>query len=64
MSRLGGGPDDAKDVMSHKFFISINWQDVIEKKVRLPPPLLRRWLRQKRDANDVLCVFSEGLLCN
>lgn len=31
--RLGGGPDDAKEVMTHKFFISINWQDVIDKKV-------------------------------
>ncbi|KAM9358804.1 RAC-beta serine/threonine-protein kinase isoform 2-T2 [Symphorus nematophorus] len=34
--RLGGGPDDAKDVMSHKFFTSINWHDVIEKKL-VPP---------------------------
>uniref|UniRef100_A0A7N8X8J1 non-specific serine/threonine protein kinase n=1 Tax=Mastacembelus armatus TaxID=205130 RepID=A0A7N8X8J1_9TELE len=34
--RLGGGPDDAKEVMSHKFFTSINWQDVTEK--RLIPP--------------------------
>lgn len=32
--RLGGGADDAKEVMSHKFFASINWQDVTEKKVR------------------------------
>ena len=31
--RLGGGPDDAKDVMTHKFFTSINWQDVVERKV-------------------------------
>uniref|UniRef100_A0AAX7VUY3 non-specific serine/threonine protein kinase n=1 Tax=Astatotilapia calliptera TaxID=8154 RepID=A0AAX7VUY3_ASTCA len=34
--RLGGGPDDAKEVMSHKFFTSINWQDVIDKKL-IPP---------------------------
>uniref|UniRef100_A0A6Q2XTX1 non-specific serine/threonine protein kinase n=1 Tax=Esox lucius TaxID=8010 RepID=A0A6Q2XTX1_ESOLU len=34
--RLGGGPDDAKDVMSHKFFSSINWQDVVDRK--LTPP--------------------------
>uniref|UniRef100_A0A671VW18 non-specific serine/threonine protein kinase n=1 Tax=Sparus aurata TaxID=8175 RepID=A0A671VW18_SPAAU len=34
--RLGGGPDDAKDVMNHKFFTSINWQDVIDKKL-VPP---------------------------
>uniref|UniRef100_A0A667WUP0 non-specific serine/threonine protein kinase n=1 Tax=Myripristis murdjan TaxID=586833 RepID=A0A667WUP0_9TELE len=31
--RLGGGPNDAKEVMSHKFFISINWQDVVQKKL-------------------------------
>uniref|UniRef100_A0A3P8UP62 non-specific serine/threonine protein kinase n=1 Tax=Cynoglossus semilaevis TaxID=244447 RepID=A0A3P8UP62_CYNSE len=34
--RLGGGADDAKEVMSHKFFASINWQDVTEKKL-VPP---------------------------
>uniref|UniRef100_A0A672HX82 non-specific serine/threonine protein kinase n=1 Tax=Salarias fasciatus TaxID=181472 RepID=A0A672HX82_SALFA len=34
--RLGGGPDDAKEVMSHKFFTSINWQDVTDKKL-IPP---------------------------
>uniref|UniRef100_A0A8C9VL47 non-specific serine/threonine protein kinase n=1 Tax=Scleropages formosus TaxID=113540 RepID=A0A8C9VL47_SCLFO len=34
--RLGGSPDDAKEVMRHKFFISINWQDVLQKKL-IPP---------------------------
>ncbi|MGH0117872.1 UNVERIFIED_CONTAM: hypothetical protein FKN15_003903 [Acipenser sinensis] len=33
---LGGGPDDAKDVMTHKFFTAINWQDVLQKKL-VPP---------------------------
>lgn len=33
--RLGGSPDDAKDVMSHKFFSCINWQDVLQKKVNV-----------------------------
>lgn len=31
--RLGGGPDDAKEIMQHKFFAGIVWQDVYEKKV-------------------------------
>uniref|UniRef100_A0A673AQR2 non-specific serine/threonine protein kinase n=1 Tax=Sphaeramia orbicularis TaxID=375764 RepID=A0A673AQR2_9TELE len=31
--RLGGGPNDAKDVMSHIFFITINWQDLEQKKI-------------------------------
>ncbi|XP_019504121.1 PREDICTED: RAC-beta serine/threonine-protein kinase-like isoform X2 [Hipposideros armiger] len=34
--RLGGGPSDAKEVREHRFFLSINWQDVVEKKL-LPP---------------------------
>lgn len=31
--RLGGGPDDAKEIMQHKFFAGIEWQDVYMKKV-------------------------------
>uniref|UniRef100_A0A673GWL9 non-specific serine/threonine protein kinase n=1 Tax=Sinocyclocheilus rhinocerous TaxID=307959 RepID=A0A673GWL9_9TELE len=34
--RLGGGPDDAKETMQHKFFAGIEWQDVYEKKL-VPP---------------------------
>ncbi|KAL9102977.1 MAG: hypothetical protein Q9163_001930 [Psora crenata] len=34
--RLGSGPTDAQEVMSHAFFRNINWDDVREKKV--PPP--------------------------
>ncbi|CAN0248820.1 RAC-alpha serine/threonine-protein kinase-like [Petromyzon marinus] len=34
--RLGGGPDDAKEIMRHSFFAGTNWQDVYERK--LPPP--------------------------
>lgn len=32
-SRLGGGQNDAKEIMQHKFFAGIEWQDVYEKKV-------------------------------
>ncbi|KAK9411827.1 Non-specific serine/threonine protein kinase [Crotalus adamanteus] len=34
--RLGGGPDDAKEIMRHSFFAGINWQDVYDKKL-VPP---------------------------
>uniref|UniRef100_A0A673CB84 non-specific serine/threonine protein kinase n=1 Tax=Sphaeramia orbicularis TaxID=375764 RepID=A0A673CB84_9TELE len=34
--RLGGGPDDAKEIMRHSFFIGIDWQDVYDKKL-VPP---------------------------
>ena len=31
--RLGGTEDDVKVIMSHPFFKSINWQDLVDKKV-------------------------------
>uniref|UniRef100_A0A8B9JZG6 non-specific serine/threonine protein kinase n=1 Tax=Astyanax mexicanus TaxID=7994 RepID=A0A8B9JZG6_ASTMX len=34
--RLGGGPDDAKEIMRHSFFSALDWQDVYDKKL-LPP---------------------------
>uniref|UniRef100_V9KF61 non-specific serine/threonine protein kinase n=1 Tax=Callorhinchus milii TaxID=7868 RepID=V9KF61_CALMI len=34
--RLGGGSDDAKEIMQHKFFDGIEWQDVYQKKL-IPP---------------------------
>uniref|UniRef100_A0A3B4AVP4 non-specific serine/threonine protein kinase n=1 Tax=Periophthalmus magnuspinnatus TaxID=409849 RepID=A0A3B4AVP4_9GOBI len=34
--RLGGGPDDAKEIMRHNFFTGIDWQDVYDKKL-VPP---------------------------
>uniref|UniRef100_A0A8C5ANK5 non-specific serine/threonine protein kinase n=1 Tax=Gadus morhua TaxID=8049 RepID=A0A8C5ANK5_GADMO len=34
--RLGGGPDDAKEIMRHSFFCLVDWQDVYNKKL-LPP---------------------------
>ncbi|XP_032651522.1 RAC-beta serine/threonine-protein kinase isoform X2 [Chelonoidis abingdonii] len=34
--RLGGGPTDAKEVMEHRFFTAINWQDVVQRKL-VPP---------------------------
>uniref|UniRef100_A0A4W6D9J6 non-specific serine/threonine protein kinase n=1 Tax=Lates calcarifer TaxID=8187 RepID=A0A4W6D9J6_LATCA len=44
--RLGGGPNDAKEVMSHKFFITINWQDVVQKKLT---PLFRPQVTSETD---------------
>ncbi|KAL9957916.1 hypothetical protein ACROYT_G034871 [Oculina patagonica] len=34
--RLGGGPDDAKEVMKHPFFSTINWDDIYHKRVKPP----------------------------
>ncbi|CDQ96412.1 unnamed protein product [Oncorhynchus mykiss] len=38
--RLGGGPDDAKEIMGHSFFTGIEWQDVYDKKVMPVIPVL------------------------
>nr|NP_001287353.1 Akt kinase, isoform D [Drosophila melanogaster]NP_001287354.1 Akt kinase, isoform E [Drosophila melanogaster]NP_732114.1 Akt kinase, isoform A [Drosophila melanogaster]NP_732115.1 Akt kinase, isoform B [Drosophila melanogaster]AAF55275.1 Akt kinase, isoform A [Drosophila melanogaster]AAF55276.1 Akt kinase, isoform B [Drosophila melanogaster]AAL40001.1 SD10374p [Drosophila melanogaster]AHN57352.1 Akt kinase, isoform D [Drosophila melanogaster]AHN57353.1 Akt kinase, isoform E [Drosophila m len=34
--RLGGGKDDVKEIQAHPFFASINWTDLVLKKI--PPP--------------------------
>jgi RAC serine/threonine-protein kinase len=34
--RLGGGPDDAKEIMNHAFFRNINWTDLENKKLEPP----------------------------
>lgn len=34
--RLGGGPNDAKDIMNHPFFSSIDWSDLVQKKIQPP----------------------------
>lgn len=34
--RLGGGPEDVKDITAHPFFASINWKDLENKKITPP----------------------------
>lgn len=34
--RLGSGPSDAQEVMSHAFFRNINWDDIYHKRVPAP----------------------------
>lgn len=36
--RLGSGPTDAQEIMSHAFFRNINWDDVYHK--RIPAPFI------------------------
>lgn len=35
-NRLGGGPDDAREIMAHPFFSCINWTDLVQKKITPP----------------------------
>ncbi|XP_050406334.1 RAC-gamma serine/threonine-protein kinase isoform X2 [Patella vulgata] len=34
--RLGGSEKDVQDIISHPFFVSINWQDLYDKKIEPP----------------------------
>lgn len=34
--RLGGGPDDYLEIQQHPFFASINWTDLVHKKIQPP----------------------------
>jgi len=36
--RLGSGPTDAQEIMSHAFFRDVNWEDIYHK--RVPPPFV------------------------
>jgi len=39
--RLGAGPGDAEEIKVHPFFKSVNWDDAIKRKLKLPKPRIR-----------------------
>lgn len=47
--RLGAGPTDAQEVMSHAFFRNINWDDVYHK--RIPAPFIPS-VKSKTDTSN------------
>ncbi len=51
--RLGSGPTDAQEIMSHAFFKNINWEDVYNKRVPAP------FLPQIKNATDTSNFDSE-----
>ena len=52
-SRLGSGPTDAQEIMSHAFFRNINWDEIQEKQVPAP------FLPQIKSATDTSNFDSE-----
>ena len=40
--RLGSGQRDAQDIKEHAFFKDINWDDVINKRITVPKPKIRK----------------------
>jgi len=55
--RLGGGPEDAKEIMEHNFFASIDWEDLVAKKVFI------LFLLFTRMNFPLLWVIYEGWFC-
>lgn len=39
--RLGAGPEDAEEIKKHPFFKNINWQDVLQRKLKPPKPHIK-----------------------
>lgn len=42
LKRLGSGPRDADDIKDHPFFEGVNWDDVLERKLEVPAPKIRK----------------------
>ena len=47
--RLGSGPTDAQEIMSHAFFKGINWEDIYHK--RIPPPF-KPTVKNEKDTSN------------
>ena len=53
--RLGSGPTDAQEVMSHAFFHNVSWQDVYHKQI--PPPYLPK-VNSREDTSNFDAEFT------
>jgi hypothetical protein len=42
MKRLGAGIRDSEEIKEHEFFKNVNWDDVILKKLPVPPARARQ----------------------
>lgn len=40
-TRLGAGPGDSEELKSHKFFETINWENALNRKLKLPIPTIK-----------------------
>lgn len=42
LKRLGAGPKDSEEIKSHIFFKEVDWTQVIERKLPIPPARIRK----------------------
>ncbi|OHS99266.1 AGC family protein kinase [Tritrichomonas foetus] len=58
--RLGSGPSDVEEIKKHKFFEKINWEDVMQKKIK---PLWVPMLKDKTDTSFFDQEFTTEKQC-
>lgn len=39
--RLGSGSKDAEEIKSHPFFEGLSWEDVYQRKMKVPKPVIK-----------------------
>ena len=54
-ARLGSGPTDAQEIMSHAFFRNVNWEDIYYK--RVPAPFIPQ-VKNKADTSNFDAEFT------
>ena len=43
--RLGSGKRDADEIKEHPFFASINWEEAMQRKLKVPKPYLKKMMK-------------------
>ena len=63
MKRLGSGPKDADEIKAHPFLSSINWEDAMSKKLKVPKPPLKKTQKMDIPLEKVYGkgAFDEGM---
>jgi hypothetical protein len=56
-NRLGSGPEDANEIKSHPFFSTMNWTDLLQKKVTPP---FKPHVESETDTSNFDPVFTKA----
>ena len=55
--RLGAGKKDSEELKSHSFFSGVNWENVLQRKQKMPKPVIREVKRSTVNLSDI--VYGE-----
>mgnify|MGYP001806455994 CR=1 FL=1 len=44
---MGAGKRDADEIKEHPFFSNLNWQDAIQRKLKVPKPYVKKVIKQE-----------------